>query len=144
MSSLIWVHTVCLYAKTGLKSLQEYSADDINRRHFQTQVFLAFLGLSFKAGSKILFVSKPYLEPCNHSLTLSMLCKNFSRQHFEIFFLFFQENSLRHFIQIIFSETVCMNCQSLFSGKNKKNSSNCQLLKFYPAESVGYVMYSSN
>ena len=28
-SSLIWVHTVCLYAKIGLKSLQEYSADDI-------------------------------------------------------------------------------------------------------------------
>ena len=40
-SSLIWVHTVCLYAKIGLKSLQEYSADDINRRHFQIQVFLA-------------------------------------------------------------------------------------------------------
>ena len=41
-SSLIWVHIVCLYAKIGLKSLQEYSADDINRRHFQMQVFLAF------------------------------------------------------------------------------------------------------
>ena len=35
------VRTVCLYAKIGLKSLQEYSADDINRRHFQMQVFLA-------------------------------------------------------------------------------------------------------
>ena len=41
-SSLIWVHTVYLYTKIGLKSLQEYSADDINRRHFQMQVFLAF------------------------------------------------------------------------------------------------------
>ena len=41
-SSLIWVHTVCLYAKIGLKSLQGYSADDINRRHFQMRVFLAF------------------------------------------------------------------------------------------------------
>ena len=28
--------------KKGLKSLQEYSADDINRRNFQMQVFLAF------------------------------------------------------------------------------------------------------
>ena len=28
--------------KTGLKSLQKYSADDINRRHFQMQVFLSF------------------------------------------------------------------------------------------------------
>ena len=39
-SSLISVHTVCMYAKIGLKSLQEYSADDRNRRHFQMQVFL--------------------------------------------------------------------------------------------------------
>ena len=31
-SSLICVHTVCLYAKIGLKSLQVNSADDINRR----------------------------------------------------------------------------------------------------------------
>ena len=46
-SSLIWVHTVCLYANIGLKSLQEYSADDINRRHFQMQVFLAFEGLIY-------------------------------------------------------------------------------------------------
>ena len=44
-SSLIKVHTVCLYAKIGLKKLQEYSADDINRQHFQMQVFLAFQGL---------------------------------------------------------------------------------------------------
>ena len=42
-SSLIRVHTVCLYAKTGLKSMQEFSAEDIlNRRHFQMQVFFAF------------------------------------------------------------------------------------------------------
>ena len=41
-SSLIRVHIICLYAKIGLKTLQEYSADDINRRHFQMQVFLAF------------------------------------------------------------------------------------------------------
>ena len=44
MSSLIRVHTVCLYAKIGLKSLQEYmySTDEINRRHFQMQVYLVF------------------------------------------------------------------------------------------------------
>ena len=42
-SSLIRVHTVCLYAKISLKSLQEYSADDINRRHFQMQFFLGAL-----------------------------------------------------------------------------------------------------
>ena len=30
--SLLWVHTVCLYAEIGLKCLQEYSADYINRQ----------------------------------------------------------------------------------------------------------------
>ena len=45
-SSLIRVHTVCIYAKIGLKSLQEYSADNINRQHFQMHVFLAFQGLN--------------------------------------------------------------------------------------------------
>ena len=42
----IRVHTVCLYAKIGLKSLQEYSADDINWQNFQMQFFLALYGLT--------------------------------------------------------------------------------------------------
>ena len=37
------VHTICLYAKIDLKSLDEFSADDINRRHFQMQGFLGIL-----------------------------------------------------------------------------------------------------
>ena len=45
------------------------------------------------------------------TLTLSTLGKIFSRRHFEIFFLFFPEK-----------ETICMKCQILFSGKNKKNN----------------------
>ena len=45
-SSLIWVHTVCLYAEIGLKVCKNiHSADDINRWHFQMQVFLALWGL---------------------------------------------------------------------------------------------------
>ena len=47
-SSLIRAHAVCLYAKIGLKSLQEYSADDISRWHFQMQVFLAFYNVRDK------------------------------------------------------------------------------------------------
>ena len=34
-------------------------------------------------------------------IKLSMLCKNFSRQHFEIFFKFSPENRLWHFMQIV-------------------------------------------
>ena len=44
-------------------------------------------------------------------LTFSTLGKIFSRRHFEVFFLFFPEKQ----------ETICMKCQILFSGKNKKN-----------------------
>ena len=42
-SSLIRVYTVCMYAKIGLKSLQEYSADDINRWIFSDAGFLGIL-----------------------------------------------------------------------------------------------------
>ena len=41
----------------------------------------------------------------------------FSRQHFEIFFLYFSEN--RFLI-----ETICMKCQILFKGQNKTNVTN--------------------
>ena len=41
-SSLIRVHTVCLYAKIGLKSLQEYSADD-KQATFSDASFLVIL-----------------------------------------------------------------------------------------------------
>ena len=46
----------------------------------------------------------------------NMLGKNFSRQHFEIFFI---ENRLWHFMQTV---SVCMKCQNTFSWKNKKNT----------------------
>ena len=54
-------------------------------------------------------------------LTFSTLSKISSRQHFEIFFLFFP------------METICMKCQNLFSEKNKKNISVSPLLKILPS-----------
>ena len=61
-----------------------------------------------------------------------MLGKKFSRWHFEVFFLFFLENGILHFMQIVSlrdslhevsdpKETICMKCHILFSWKNKKN-----------------------
>ena len=41
-----------------------------------------------------------YLEN-NTSLRLSTLGKIFSRRHFEMFFLFFPENRIRHFMQTV-------------------------------------------
>ena len=48
-------------------------------------------------------------------LKLSTLGKIFSRGHIEIVFLFFPENTIWHYMQI-----VCMKCRILFSRKNKK------------------------
>ena len=38
-----------------------------------------------------------------------------------MFFLFSPENRIWYFMQIVLTETICMKCQNLFSGKNKKN-----------------------
>ena len=55
-SSLIWVHTVCLYAKIGLKSLQEYLADDVT-----DDIFRCRFSWQFKDYRKE-FVPFPYNE----------------------------------------------------------------------------------
>ena len=55
-------------------------------------------------------------------LTLSTLGKIFSRQHFEIFFsYFFQKTGFDISCKLSPEETICMKCQILFTGKNKKN-----------------------
>ena len=67
---------------------------------------------------------------------LSMLGKIFSRRHVEIYLVFFLESRFWHFMQIVLSpqETICMKCQILFSGKNKKkNCQKCHLLNFLPS-----------
>ena len=54
-------------------------------------------------------------------LMLSTLGKIFSRWHFEIFFLFSQKTGFDISCKLSQMETICMNGQILFSGKNKKN-----------------------
>ena len=53
-------------------------------------------------------------------LTLSMLSKNFSRQLFQIFFFicFSQKIGFGISCKLFPHDTICMKCQSLFSGKN--------------------------
>ena len=54
-------------------------------------------------------------------LMLSTQGKNFNRGHFKLFFLFFPENWLQHFMQIVWRQSaICMNVKSCFLGKNKK------------------------
>ena len=52
-------------------------------------------------------------------LMLCMMGKHFSRLYLETLHLFFSENSLWHFLQIV-AATIFMKCQSLFAGKYKK------------------------
>ena len=101
---------------------------------------------------------KDSLIKCPYSKTLntfSTLGTIFSRQHFEIYFLFL-DNRIWHFMQIVsisyFSkknrsyilcklspmQTICMKCQSLIYGKNKKNMIN--LLSAEYAQSVVKVL----
>ena len=63
--------------------------------------------------------------------TLSTLLANSAEDRLMIFFLFFLENRIWHFIfKLSPLETFHMKCQNLFSVKNKKNISKCCLLKF--------------
>ena len=60
-----------------------------------------------------------------------MLSKNFSRQHFEIFFLFFTENRFWHFMwNVSNGDSLKIKCQILFSKKNKKNIINLSSAEF--------------
>ena len=66
-----------------------------------------------------------------HCITLSTLGKIFSRRHvFFFFFLYsFQNTGFWHFMQIFSNRdnlhemSLCIKCQNLFPGKNKKNIS---------------------
>ena len=69
------------------------------------------------------------------ALTHSILGKNFSRRHFEMFFLFSQETRVWYFTQIFSKgdkETICIKYQTLFflGRKTKEKISICCLLSF--------------
>ena len=58
---------------------------------------------------------------------ISMLGKIFSRPRIEIvffFFFFFQNTGFDISCKLSSMETICMKCEVLFSGKNKKNITN--------------------
>ena len=95
------------------------------------------LKLSYPPCSLVAFLSNPVswdITSWKHnyiiltSLTFTTLWAFSADDKLMIFFLFFPENRIRHFIK----ETICMKCHILFSGKNKKNISKCCLLKILP------------
>ena len=60
-------------------------------------------------------------------LTLSILGKNVSKRHFEIFSYFFPENRHCHFMHIVLGDNL-MNLNAYFLGKVIKISAICRLL----------------
>ena len=64
--------------KIGLKSLQEYSADDINRRHFQMQFFLALYGLKANTGCQNNVASMS--KQCDYHILCSLGTRSKFRQ----------------------------------------------------------------
>ena len=63
-------------------------------------------------------------------LMLSMLGKIFSRQHIEIVFLFFPENRIGHFIQIVSSGDNLHKMSSPVFWKNRENVINLWSAEF--------------
>ena len=61
-------------------------------------------------------------------LTLSIQIKIISRRHFEIYSYFSQKTGFDILCKLSPMETICMEGQIMFSGKNKKKSSICRLL----------------
>ena len=55
----------------------------------------------FEILGNLLYTAEVIICNLGRYLMLSILSKNFNRQHFEIFFLFFPENRLQHFMQIV-------------------------------------------
>ena len=64
--------------------------------------------------------SKTTINGSQYMLTLSMLLANSADDKLMIFS---PENRIRHFMQTVSKEKICMKCQILFAGKNKKNIS---------------------
>ena len=66
-------------------------------------------------------------------LTFTALWANSADNKLIIFFLIFLENRFDISCKLSPKETICMKCQSLFSGEIKKNILECDLLKFLPS-----------
>ena len=94
----------------------------------------------YKLGARICTICHQYcLMAIMVCLTFTTLWAFSADDKLMIFFLFFPENWIWHFMQIVSLgdnlspwETVCMKCQILFSGKNKKNILKCRLLQILP------------
>ena len=70
--------------------------------------------------------------PIQQIKALSTLGTIFRRQYIEFSSYFFLENRIDISCKLFLMEIICMKCKNLFSGKNKKNTSICLLLKIVP------------
>ena len=74
-----------------------------------------------------------YPDSAGLGLTLSRIWANSADDKLMIFFLFFPENTISLFMQIVSPGDNLHDMSNLFSEKNKKNISKCHLLNFLPS-----------
>ena len=78
----------------------------------------------------------------SNCLTLSMLCKNFSRWHLDFFLIFARKEWFDILCKLTHQETIWIKCQILFLGKIRKISSVCHLLNWRSTASVQVNEYT--
>ena len=121
--------------------MSTYKLINVNRGHRIHDTILMFDNFFFLNNPEIYWTvvqslnsSIPLLSYFHIYRDFSVKCnchtlgKIFSRQHTELFFLFFPGNKIRHFMQTV--SNVSKKCQILFSGKNKKNIINLLSAEF--------------
>ena len=113
-------HQVAIFHKNTCCGLLNRS---VLARHFLEMsthnMFFFFLFFFLRNKKKNIFKLSTLILFLNRTITFTTLWANSA--DFMIFFLIFPENRIRQ-------ETICMKCQILFPGKNKKNISKCRLL----------------
>ena len=112
-------------------------------KHFFSKIQLKYaLSIKFSSNPHFHLLNeqhKSYVKCCMHTcnklkLTLSMLWKNFSRHHFEIFFTFSPENRIRHFMQIVsIGDNLHAMSNPIFWEKQEKIFENVVCRNYYPA-----------
>ena len=99
----------------------------VNRLH-QSAVLIWAVAVDTDNLSKYTKTHTSKHEYTINCLTLSTLGNIFSRRYIEIVFLFFPENRIWHFMQIVSLETICMKCQIPFLENTRKILPMCRLL----------------
>ena len=108
-----------------------------NWRKLQINNVSSIRNQGWKLLSKLFCLLSEKWSTLKGKILLAVVCRKANRKSKDnkltIFFLFCLEIGFDISWKLSPKETICMKCQSLFSGKNKKKYFKISLLKFFPA-----------